>query len=97
MRLLDNLRTAEQKTVNAMRRGVVKAREDWGDLERRIRQRMRIYPQKLRKNVIVARQPAELQADVPAHEVVAEPETRKPIVSIHGSDVTDEDLDHPAA
>lgn len=97
MRLLDNLRTAEQKTLNAMRRGMVKTREDWGDLERRIRQRMRVYPQKLRKNVIVTRQPEELHADVPTHEAVAEPETRNPIVSIHGSDVTDEDVDHPAA
>ena len=96
MRLLDNLRNAEQKTVNAMLQGVAKAREEWGDVERRIRQRMRIYPQKLQKNVIVARQPAELHADVPTQEVEAEPETRKPIVSVHGSDVTDEDLDHPA-
>ena len=76
MRLLDNLRTAERKTVNAMRRGVVKAREDWGDLERRIRQRMRIYPQKLRKNAVVARQPAELHADVPTQVAMTEPESR---------------------
>jgi hypothetical protein len=49
MRLLDNLRQAEQKSVQAVRRSVERAREEWMDVERRIRQKMRIYPQKLHR------------------------------------------------
>ena len=97
MRLLDNLRNAEQKTVKVMRRGVARAREEWEDVERRIRQRMRIYPQKLKKNVMITRPPAELYPDVPTQGVMTEPEARTPIVSVHGRDVKDEDLDRPAA
>jgi hypothetical protein len=97
MRLLENLRSAEQRGVNAMRRGMVRAREEWEDVERRIRQRMRIYPQRLKKSVIAARPPAELNPDIPKQEILAESETLKPIVSVHGRDVKDEDLDRPAA
>jgi hypothetical protein len=99
MRLLDNLRSAEQKSVNAVRHGMARAKEEWGDVERRIRQRMRIYPQKLlkKKNVIAARSDAEPQPDVPP-QVTPELETRKPIVSVHGHDVADDEFDHhPAA
>lgn len=99
MRLLDNLRSAEQKGVNAVRLGMARAREEWGDVERRIRQRMRIYPQKLlkKKNVVVARTDVEPQPDVPA-PAPPELETQKPIVSIHGRDVADDEFDHhPAA
>lgn len=46
MRLVDNLRKAEEKGVMRIRRGVERAREEWADVERRIRQRMRIYPHK---------------------------------------------------
>ena len=46
MRLVDNLRKAEEKGVMRIRRGVDRAREEWADVERRIRQRMRIYPHK---------------------------------------------------
>ena len=97
MRLLDNLRSAEQKGVNAVRRGMVRAREEWEDVERRIRQRMRVYPQKLKKSVMATRPPADLNPDIPTQGTLAEPDTRKPIVSVHGRDVTDEDLDRPAA
>lgn len=97
MRLLDNLRSAEQKGVNAMRRGMVRAREEWGDVERRIRQRMRIYPQKLKKkNVLAARSDVELKPDIP-DQVTPELETQNPIISVHGRDLTDDELDPPAA
>lgn len=99
MRLLDNLRSAEQKGANVVRQGMARAREEWGDVERRIRQRMRIYPQKLnKKSVLAAVHPqAEPGPDIPAQEPLAESETRKPIVSIHGRDVKDDDFDNPAA
>ena|SRR5215472_11025117 len=98
MRLLDNLRSAEQKGAKAVRRSMGRALQEWGDVERRIRQRMRIYPQKLKKNVRAASRPqAEPAPDIPTQEKLAEAETLKPIVSVHGRDVKDDELDHPAA
>jgi hypothetical protein len=102
MRLLDNLRSAEQKSARAVRQGMARAREEWGDVERRIRQRMRIYPQKLlrKKSTLAGRSEGELQPDLPV-EAEPDPETRKPIVSVHGHDVVEEEIDpsidHPAA
>ena len=98
MRLLDNLRSAEQKGVKAVRRSMARAREEWVDVERRIRQRMRIYPQKVRKNVLVSvRSDVEPGPDIPAQEPLANTEVSKPIISIHGRDIKDEDTDRPAA
>lgn len=85
MRLVDNLRKAEEKGVMNIRRGVERARDEWSDVERRIRQRMRIYPHKQRAAAAGAGQPS-LERDVP--EQLSEPgEQRKPIVSIHGHDL----------
>jgi len=99
MRLFENLRSAEKKGAKIVRQGVARAREEWGDVERRIRQRMRIYPQKFKKQnvAIVADTQVELRPDVPAQEPRAETELHKPIVSVHGRDVRDDELDHPAA
>jgi hypothetical protein len=86
MRLVDNLRKAEEKSVMTLRRGVERAREEWADVERRLRQRMRIYPQKQRA----------MAAAVPAGQLNLEQDgsdfspqssgPRTPIVSIHGQD-----------
>ena len=99
MRLLENLRNAEQKGVNAVRRGMERAREEWGDLERRIRQRMRVYPQKLQTNTGPAPdEPDTVDRGIPAGiGGLAEPERRKPIVSVHGRDVHEEEIDRHAA
>lgn len=98
MRLFDNLRSAEKKSMQMMRQGMARAREEWGDVEHRIRQRMRIYPQKSKKRAAAATQSlVELGADVPAQEKPQDSESRKPIVSVHGRDVRDEELDKPAA
>ena len=101
MRLLDNLRNAEQKGVRTMRRSMERVREEWGDLERRIRQRMRIYPQKLTKvNASASQYEPEsdiIDQGIPAGISGPEPERAKPIVSIHGRDVNEDDLDKPAA
>jgi hypothetical protein len=98
MRLLDNLRNAEQKSVKAVRQGMARARDEWGDVERRIRQRMRIYPQKLlkKKGAAASHSEGELHMDAPT-KLTSDTETRKPIVSVHGQDVADEEIDHPAA
>jgi hypothetical protein len=94
MRLLD-------KSVNAVRQRMARAREEWEDVERRIRQRMRVYPQKLlrKRNVQAGGSDAELNPDVPelSRETSPELETCKPIVSVHGQDVVDDEIDHTAA
>ena len=82
MRLVDNLRKAEEKGVMRIRRGVDRAREEWADVERRIRQRMRIYPQKQRAaaagaGLVNLDQDVEHSSDEP----------RKPIISIRGQDM----------
>jgi hypothetical protein len=85
MRLVNNLRKAEEKGVRTIRRGVELAREEWADVERRIRQRMRIYPQK-QKAVAVGAGTSAIEQDVPERPSAAD-EERKPIVSIHGRDL----------
>ena len=87
MRLVDNLRKAEEKGVMHIRRGVDRAREEWADVERRIRQRMRIYPQKQKSAAAAAGAgagPINLDQDVPEH---SSNEPRKPIISIRGQDL----------
>lgn len=85
MRLVDNLRKAEEKGVMSIRRGMERARDEWSDVERRIRQRMRIYPHKQRA-AAAGGGPTGLDHDVPEHSSESG-EQRKPIVSIHGQDL----------
>ncbi len=88
-----DLRKIETKGVGRVRQTIGRAREEWTDAERRIRQRMRVYPQKLRN--LIARtteEPAvefekETLSGINLGEITAHP---KPIVSVHGHDV-DED------
>jgi hypothetical protein len=81
MRLVDNLRKAEKKGAMTIRRGVERAREEWGDVERRIRQRMRVYPQKPRA---VAAGAAAMDLDETAPDMNT---VRKPIISVNGQDL----------
>jgi len=83
MRLVDNLRKAEEKGVMSIRRGMERAREEWADVERRIRQRMRIYPHKQQTAAAGAGR-INLDQDVPEH---SSGEPRKPIISIRGQDL----------
>jgi hypothetical protein len=90
MRFVDNLRKAEEKSATTIRRGVERAREGWADVERRIRQRMRIYPQKQR--AMAAAAPAgqiNLEHEVPEGTPEPSEQPGKPIVSIHGHDLND--------
>jgi len=85
MRLVDNLRKAEEKGVMHIRRSVDRAREEWADVERRIRQRMRIYPQKQKAAAAgVGAGAISLDQDVPERST---DEPRKPIISIRGQDM----------
>jgi hypothetical protein len=83
MRLVDNLRKAEEKGVMRIRRGVDRAREEWADVERRIRQRMRIYPQK-QQTVAAGVGQINREQDMPEH---SSGEQRRPIISIRGQDL----------
>ena len=88
MRLVENLRKAEEKSVMTLRRGVERAREEWADVERRIRQRMRIYPQKPSSMAAAAASGQfSLENDVP--DIAPQTGERRPIVSIHGKDLSD--------
>ena len=84
MRLVDNLRKAEEKGVMSIRRSVERARDEWSDVERRIRQRMRIYPHKQR--AAAAGVQTNMAPDIP-EQSPGSGEPRKPIVSIHGQDL----------
>ena len=89
MRLVENLRKAEEKGVMSIRRGVERARDEWADVERRIRQRMRIYPQKPRG--MAAAMPSgtmNLDREMPENQLDARP-PRTPIISVHGRDLKD--------
>jgi hypothetical protein len=87
MRLVENLRKAEEKSVMSIRRGVERAREEWADVERRIRQRMRIYPQKQRAMAAAASLgQLNQENDAPDSPNSAQ---RTPIISVHGQDLND--------
>lgn len=102
MRLIENLRDAEKKGMSSVRKTVERAREEWVDVERRIRQRMRIYPQKLRNkmNARSGDQPetANIGAAAAAgRNLTGNTTSQKPIISVHGHDVSDEEIDNSAA
>jgi hypothetical protein len=84
MRLADNLRKAEEKGVRTIRRSVDRAREEWADVERRIRQRMRIYPQKQRT---VAAGAGTINLDDVAEKAPETRDPRTPIISVNGHDL----------
>ena len=88
MRLADNLRKAEEKGVMSIRRGVERVREEWTDVERRIRQHMRIYPKK--QAAMAAAVPnGQINLEQDAPEVITRSgDTRTPIVSVHGQDLS---------
>jgi hypothetical protein len=89
MRLADNLRKAEEKGVMTIRRGVERAREEWTDVERRIRQHMRIYPKKQRvRAVAIPNGQINLEQDAP-DGISKSGENRTPIVSVHGHDLSE--------
>ena len=90
MRLVENLRNAEKKGATAIRRSMERVREEWADAERRLRQRMRIYPQKSRAVAAAAPHSAGAILEVDENRDPEKDNTApKPIVSVHGHDVAD--------
>lgn len=98
MRLLDSLRDAEKKGMSSVRKQVERAREEWDDVERRIRQRMRIYPKKLRAKMSFGLQGTTEpeKRSVAAGVAAGGAQTVKPIISIHGRDLRDDESEEPA-
>lgn len=106
MRLWENFRN--HKGISSVRERVERARNEWNDVERRIRQRMRVYPEKLRAKLNV-RSRIEITSEsegrdrglaAKAGASAGENQAVKPIVSIRGRDVppeTTEDIDDSAA
>jgi hypothetical protein len=97
MSFIDNFRKTEKskpekKATLSIRRGVERAREEWADLERKLRQRMRIYPQKSRAMAAGAPGGGSFDVDEAVTGEVQSTAARKPIISAHGRDVTTNDL-----
>lgn len=94
MRLIDNLRSAEKRGLASVRRQMDRAKDEWGDVERRIRQRMRVYPQKLRKKMGMNDEPAASgNVDTGVAAAASAGTATKPIVSIHGRDVPEQEIE----
>jgi hypothetical protein len=89
MSLIDNFRKAEKKSALTIRRGVERAREEWADVERKLRQRMRIYPQKSRAMAAGAHGSGSFDVDEAATSEGPVP-ARNPIISVHGRDLNDD-------
>jgi hypothetical protein len=91
MSFIDNFRKAkpERKGTLSIRRGVERAREEWADLERKLRQRMRVYPQKSRAMAAGAPGGASFDVDETVMGEGPGPVSRRPIVSVHGRDLHD--------
>ncbi len=81
MGLMDALRRAEQKGKDLARRSTNSAREGLDDAQRRVRQKMRMYPPSANRTA---------EPDAKAREM--EDAQRKAIVSVHGEDVAEDEL-----
>ena len=94
MRLTENIRTAERKSLASMRQKMDRAKQEWGDVERRIRQKMRVYPQKLRSRFVAGHEagPEQELVDSTKAATVAEHGPR-PIISINGADVPEHEIE----
>jgi hypothetical protein len=93
MRLIDNLRNAEKLGLANVRRQMDRAKDEWSDVERRIRQRMRVYPQKLRNRIKGTPEPGVELEKVDTTLAAAASQGSKPIISIHGQDVPETELE----
>ena len=98
MRLMNNLRNAEKRGMASVRRQVERAKDEWSDVERRIRQRMRIYPQKLRDRMNTTGE-AEMEPESVNQPLAAATTAPagKPIVSVNGRDVPEQEIDKNVA
>src|SRR6185437_14146256 len=96
MRLIENLRNAEKKGLANVRRQMDRAKDEWSDVERRIRQRMRVYPQKLRNRIKMGMDAGldSANIDLTAAAAAAGAADAKPIISIHGQDIDEREIEN---
>lgn len=108
MRLGKNWKTVRQKSVGYARRLWDRRGMAWPDVERSLRRRMRIFPGTPRDRVSTTEDSKDLDGDADQLDLRPpdagraasgwrDPELKvnrpKPIISIHGDDVDDEDLE----
>lgn len=89
MRIIKKLRNATEHGKQASQRVLGRALESGRNLERRLRQKMRVYPCPRPTVAPMAAPPADIVMEEQELEeqVEPEPQSRKPIVSVHGRDV----------
>jgi hypothetical protein len=90
-----DLRKIDAKGMGGVRQTIKRAREGFADVERRMRQRMRVYPRKLRNLITRSTEESALGFEAPDVSAIEmghiTPEPR-PIVSINGHDVDEKEL-----
>ncbi len=112
MGLMDKLRNVKQHAGSAAQEGIDRVKHGWEDAERRLRQRMRVYP-KLRLVRGVKSGNSAIGSDMPESGITAIPmepgllnmeelevSTRHPrasIVSINGRDLDADDVGRKTA
>lgn len=97
MRLTENVHTAERKGLANVRRKMDRAKEEWSDVERRIRQKMRVYPQKLRSRFVAGHDSGLEQESSDTTMAAAAASGTKPIISINGEDVPEHEVGKKAS
>jgi hypothetical protein len=107
MGLIERLKGVSQRAGNVAHQGLAKVRNGWGDAERSLRQRMRIYPKRPKLWGTQAGESGEplldLTEDMAIVTAAAEQpieenrQPREPIVSVNGRDVEARHLDRDAA
>jgi hypothetical protein len=83
MGIINALREAEEKSRQAARRGKERARATWDETERVLRRQMRVRPKK---------SAPENAGETPRKVSARDTTERKPIVSLHGRDLSDKEL-----
>jgi len=108
MQWVDRLRKAEQQGRDAARHGWDKAMHHWDEAESKLRQRMRVHPSSCPDTAASGNVPAPeadqtkpnastVNASTAPSPEASKAEPDKPIVSIHGKDVDEKDVDETAA
>ncbi|HZQ91784.1 MAG TPA: hypothetical protein VFA60_08345 [Terriglobales bacterium] len=83
MGIMNALREAEEKSRQAARRGRERVRATWDETERVLRRKMRIRPKK---------SAPENAGEAQRNTSVRSTTERKPIVSVHGRDLSEAEL-----
>jgi len=105
MGLIDRLRNVGQRAGSAAHEGIARVRSKFEDVEGRLRHRMRVYPKRPKLWGTAAGEMGaavdeqledEISIAAPA-ESQSKPPRRAPIVSVHGKDIDEKDLDRGAA